>query len=275
MLTKKYCPWILLAFFGLFFCSNGAFGQGAISGYEARILSTEPHPYTADPGRLIIEFSPLHFTYDRYNLDRSRDRLRAFSMPMLFKAGVTDAVELNLGFDAFYWEEFRSEESWTDRSSFAFREFALGAKINLWGNDDGETAFSLAPFLVPPIQRYDNEIQGVEGGVMGIFEFSPYEDWVMVIAQQAAAIRDVDRRQHAFEWYNYIYLGYELSDEWEVYLDFETSLTSISGDPWIGNAGFGVVYSITEDWLIETGTSYGLTRSADDFTAYVSIAYRF
>lgn len=238
-----------------------------------RPLAPEPHPYTTEPGRIQIQVDPVNFTYD----STDGKRTRAFESPVLFKLGILENVDLQIGADAFVWEEVEDKESGEKERSSAFGDLTLASKINLWGNDEGETAASLMPFVVLPTAGSDLGVSEVEGGLMFPTAFDPFiaDGWDLEFTPWVAAIHDDERNRYEAEFGQLAVLTRELFGDLEGFVEFESIITTESGSKWEGVVGGGLTWEPLPDTVFEAGVGFGVTRAADDFNVFLTVVQRF
>lgn len=242
---------------------------------EVRPLVAEPTPFTIEPGRLAIEASLLDFAYDRHNPDRANERVYAFEWPLLFRYGMTHDLEVQFGIETYARETVYDRDARTRDTADGFGDLILGAKYNLWGNDEGPTAFAILPQLRLPTNRHGLGNRGVEGGVFLPYAVELPHDFELEWTPGFSAIRNSNDDGYTFEWYNLLALGSEVVDNLEWYIEFESFVTAESGDPWVGVINAGLIWSIADDTTFEIGTGWGVTRSADDFNLFLILVQRF
>jgi hypothetical protein len=117
---------------------------------------TTESPYTVDAGHVQIESSFVDYTRD------GGGDFEGWSvLPTNLKIGLTNNMDLQLAFEPYVREEFEGE----DVDGFGATQLRL--KINLWGNDGGDTAFAIMPFVQFPTSDDDFGVTDhIEGGVI-------------------------------------------------------------------------------------------------------------
>lgn len=240
-----------------------------------RPLAPEPTPFTVEPGRLAVEAFLLDFAYDRHNPERANERVYAFEWPLLFRYGVTHDLELQFGIETFAHETVYDRDARTRESADGFGDLILGAKYNLWGNDDGPSALAVLPQLRLPTNRHGLGNRGVEGGVFLPYAMALPLEFELEWTPGFSAARNSADDGYTFEWFSQLSLAREVADDLEWYIEFQTSITAERGEPWEGIINTALIWHITEDALLEIGTGWGVTRSADDFNLFLTLVHRF
>ncbi|TVQ52582.1 MAG: transporter [Phycisphaerales bacterium] len=246
-----------------------------------RVLAPEPTPFTIEPGRLAIEVDLINYAYDRHNPDRANERVHAFEWPITFRYGLLDHLELQFGMEAYVRESVRDRDAGTRETTDGFGDLIIGAKYNLWGNDDwdqdieGATALAVLPFLRLPTNRHGLGSRAVEGGVLVPFAIEDFAGFEIEWTPGFAAVRNSDDDGYVFEWSSLLVFNRGIVEGLDWFAEFESTINSESGEPWIGHVGGGLTWELTDDTVLEGGVTFGVTRSADDFGAFITLVQRF
>ncbi|MFU8827974.1 MAG: transporter [Phycisphaerales bacterium] len=239
-----------------------------------RPLNPEPHPYTTEPGTFQLEISPLSFAYDRHNPERTRTRAQSFDIPVLFKVGVLENMDVQFGMDFVLWDRVRDEgESTTDEG---FSDLTIRVKYNLWGNDgEGDSALALMPFIVLPIGSDEFGLRGIRGGMMVPTEWALSESWTLNVTPSLAAVRDSEDDDLELEIANILTVTRGVTDQLDLWVEFESSITTESGDRWAGTVLVGGSQLLDANTVLDLAVGFGVTRSADDFSIALTLVRRF
>src|SRR5436190_16635906 len=113
-------------------------------------------PYTIDAGHVQLESSFIEYARDK----SERDLSELYSvMPSNFRIGVLNKLEIDAIVQPY-------QHLHTGGQTFdGFGDLFLRAKLNLWGNDDGNTAFALLPFVILPTAQDNLGPHHVQGGI--------------------------------------------------------------------------------------------------------------
>ncbi|MEN0020951.1 MAG: transporter [Planctomycetota bacterium] len=114
-------------------------------------------PYTVDAGAFQLEMSFLEYTFN----DSAGVETDTYAVaPLNLKAGLTNDIDIQ-----FIWTPYiriDSDEGDADGTG----DLQLRVKINVWGNDGGDTAFALLPYITLPVGDEDVSSDDVEGGIV-------------------------------------------------------------------------------------------------------------
>src|SRR5262249_14781875 len=127
---------------------------------------------------------------------------------------------------------------------------------------------------------------GFEGGVVMPFEVALPWDFYIGLTPRFAMMRnvlpiqdangvgfDIPSGYHA-EFGNSIALSRDFSDYFSAYFEFFSAVSTERNSEWVGTAGGGLTFWITDDLQLFAATNYGLTRSADHWTSSLGMAWR-
>lgn len=150
----------------------------------------------------------------------------------------------------------------------------LRLKYNVWGNDGGETALGLMPFIKLPTATNDMGNGKVEGGLILPFacDLGPRTGLGMML--KADAVYDEEDESYDAEWTATSVIGVAAGDRVGFYFEGIATLPA-DGPSMQGVLGLGATYTVSEDAMLDLGCNIGLTEDADDFNAFGGITLRF
>jgi hypothetical protein len=226
---------------------------------------TTESPYTVDAGHVQVEASFVDYTRDN-----DEGSIEAFSvLPMNVKLGLTNQIDLQLAYEPYVHE--KSENESTD----GFGVTQLRLKINLWGNDGGDTAFALMPFVQFPTA--DDEFGGtdkVEGGLILPLAISLPNEWSLGVMAELDAVRDAADEDYEFQFVHTATIGHAIVGELAGYIEYVGVVTTESDVDYIALVGGGLTYGVNENVQLDCGLNVGLSEDADDFNVFVGVSVR-
>jgi hypothetical protein len=229
-------------------------------------------PYTVDAGHIQLEMDFVTFT-----LNRSNDtRIEAWNVaPVNFKIGLLNNVDLQFIFDDYLYvrTEDRQAHKMTTRSGVG--DLTTRLKINLWGNDGGQTAFGVLPFFKFPTNSDHLGNDAVEGGVIFPLAVKLPAGWDLGLETGIRFLRNEQDRGYHAEIVNSVTVGHELIGKLGGYLEFFSSVSSEPASSWVGTVDLGLTYGLTDNIQLDAGVNLGVTRSADDVNAFTGLTVRF
>jgi Putative MetA-pathway of phenol degradation len=226
-------------------------------------------PTTVDAGRYQFEMDFATFTLDRSNGIRTETWNVA---PFNLRVGLLNNVELSLIFDSY--SHVKSEARLTSASS-GVGDFTTRLKINLWGNDGGQTAFALFPFLKFPTNTGGLGNNSIEGGA--IFPLGVKLPWKIDMEMETGAgfARNESGSRYHAEFVNSVTFGHEIIGKLGGYCEFFSSVSTERDSEWIGTVDLGLTYALSDNLQLDCGCNIGATHAADDFNAFSGISIRF
>jgi hypothetical protein len=236
-----------------------------------RPLGPEPHPYTTDPGWFQLEIHPLNFTYNR----DPDERRRAFGVPVLLKIGLLENIDLQIGIDTLVWERTTDRSTGDRWRNRGFGNTTVASKINLWGNNGGDTAMAVIPFLTLPTARYDPGPGGVTGGIHLPTAWILNDLWTLEITPSAAAVRDSEDNGYVAGFGHLTVLNRDLFANLAGFVEFGNFITTERDDKLQSVIRTGLTWDVTNNFVLEPGVGFGITGDTDDLNIYLTLVKRF
>ena len=232
-------------------------------------------PYTVDAGHFQIEMDLATFTYDKHNSARDGTLVRTWNIaPMNLKVGLLNNV------DAQFIIQLHTRVRTSDPAASVtrrrgFNDFITRVKFNFWGNDGGDTAFGLMPYMKLPTNQDQLGNRSVEGGLIAPFAMELPAGWSLGAMPQIDFMRDTRSSGHHPELVTTISFGHDIVGDLAGYAEFFQSLSLERGAPWVATVDFGLTYALTKNLQLDAGINIGVTRAADDFNPFVGVSWRF
>ncbi len=232
--------------------------------------------YTVDAGHFQIEADFVDFSYDRHNAAKADVKNESFSFATLnLKAGLLHNLDVQLVVPTYNFVRTDDRTTGVLSKQSGFGDLAARAKLNLWGNDGGKTAFAIMPFLKLPTNQDGLGNHAVEGGVIFPIAVELPADWSMGLMTEIDFNEDAGASDYHPEFVNSITFSHSIFRNLGGYAEFFSNVSSESGSDWVGTADFGLVYALAENVQLDGGINIGVTRSADDFNPFAGITVRF
>jgi hypothetical protein len=229
-------------------------------------------PYTVDAGHFQLEMDVVTFT-----LNRSSDaRIEAWNVtPVNFKVGLLNNVDLQFIFDNYLYVRTEDRQAHATTTQSGVGDLTTRLKINLWGNDGGQTAFGVMPFVKFPTNTDHLGNHAVEGGVIFPLGVKLPADWDLGLETGCSFLRNAEGSGYHAEFVNMATVGHEIIGKLAGYIEFFSSVSTEPGSSWVGTVDLGLTYGLTENVQIDAGVNLGVTRAADDVNAFTGLTVRF
>lgn len=260
------------------------FGSATVNAYnlfdprpdaELRELSTDrpdttESPYTVDAGHYQFEWEMLSSGRDRTDGVRTETWTGSINL----KAGLTDNIDAQLVLEPYTYQK-TSEGATRDRAE-GFNDTELRVKINVWGNDAGDTAFAIMPFVRFPTHATDFGDDGkMEGGVILPVAFVLPGDWNSAFMLEFDAVRNADNDGYVLEAVQSITFGHDIYGDLGGFVEF-VNIESDEGG--VGNEAYfdaGLVYGLGANGQLDAGFNAGLSDAAEDIRYFVGLSWRY
>jgi hypothetical protein len=231
---------------------------------------TTESPLTVDAGHFQIEMSVVDYTHDES--DGERVEVWGFADTNL-KMGLTHNMDLQFVFTAYGEESFHGPAGVVDRAR-GFSDLTIRWKTNLWGNDGGDTALGLMPFIVIPTET-DLSTDEVEGGLIIPFAFTVIEELATVVMAEIDAVHDPEDGGYDAEFVHTATCGFSIAGPLGGFVEYVGILSSDADADYLAYFDGGLVFEVTEDWLLDVGMRVGLNSAAEDIGAFAGFTFRY
>lgn len=233
-------------------------------------------PYTVDAGHYQVEMDILGFSYDRHNRDRADIRAEGWSWASTnFKAGLLHNLDLQIIVP--FYNHVRTD----DRTAGAitqqrgFGDVTARLKLNVWGNDGGNTALALMPFVKFPTAHDELGNGAFEGGLIVPLAVALPAGWSLGLMAEFDCNEDADGGGYHAEFVNSITFGHAIVGPVGGYAEIASTATTEPGGRWRATINLGLTYAINDNVQLDGGVNIGLTRDTDDLNPFVGFSWRF
>jgi Putative MetA-pathway of phenol degradation len=228
---------------------------------------------TVDAGHFQIESDFVIYTRDPGGDDRPSSRSYSVGTP-IFKFGVNDSIDIEVATAVFNYLS-QSGGGSPPLVARGFGDTAVGAKINLFGNDSGNQSLALLPFV-----KFPTAAPNIGNGFTEFMLNAPYtidaKPWSLTLEPNFGILRDSTNTGYR-ENYGFIanlnrsFFSEKLIGAIEVAADFSSEAGSepkVSIDP-------SLQYLLTRDLQLDVGIYIGANRATPRYIAYTGISYRY
>jgi len=229
-------------------------------------------PYTVDAGHFQYETDLVNFTHQVTGTTRTDTLL----VPNpTFKVGVTNNIdfELNVPFAGVHTYDTATAAS---SKLWGIGDTYVRSKINLWGNDGGDTAGAIIPYVKAPSAPVGIGNGAVEGGLIGPVAFSLPNSFTLLLVPEVDDFKNsLTTGYHG----NYVFdvnLSREViknvtayAELWSDYnADPTAKATLVSFDT-------AVSWVFLPNKQIDVGVNFGLNSATPAVQVYAGLSQRF
>ncbi|MCH8258667.1 MAG: transporter [Planctomycetes bacterium] len=231
-------------------------------------------PITVDAGHVQVELSFLDYRRDDRNSDNTEFEAWTVGATNI-KFGLLNNVDLQFVFDAYTDEDTLDKAAGTASSAKGFNDIQFRLKINLWGNDGGETAFAVMPFIQLPAGSDELSSDHVEGGLIFPFATELSDGWGLGLMAEVDWVFDEDDGEYDTEFVHTAVLGHDIMGSLGGYVEYIGIVSGDGDSDYQALIGTGLTYALSADLVLDIGANFGLTKTAEDVNVFAGVTVRF
>jgi hypothetical protein len=232
-------------------------------------------PYTVDAGHFQLEMHHVNMIFDHDRSEGGDVRRIDYGVAVLnLKAGLMNNMDIQFVIAPYVHSRVEDRKANTVEESSGFGDFQTRLKVNLWGNDGGNTSLAIMPYVKWPLPESGLRNGKTEGGVILPFGLDLGKGWgIGAMTEFDFVVTDAGSRETAFV--NSITLGCDLTKRLGMYVEFFSRSGSAVGFDWQGQVDVGWTYALNDNTVLDIGCNFGVTRSAPDFNPFTGLSFRF
>lgn len=190
---------------------------------------TTESAYTVDAGHFQVEMSLVDYAHDQRGDPGNEQTTRTLAVaPLLLKVGLLHNVDVQLGVDPFTRERTSDQAGGSTQTTQGFGDTLVRLKINLWGNDAGDTALAVMPFVTFPTSG-DRGSGNVEGGVIVPLAIALPGGCNLGLMGEIDFVRSSDDDRYVVDFVHTATIGREIWGDLAGYVEY-AGFASVSGD---------------------------------------------
>jgi hypothetical protein len=220
-------------------------------------------PYSVDAGHLQIEMDVVAYGRDRHTLERDGGGESWSFAHTNVKLGLTNWADLQVVVPVHH--HIRGGPK-------GFGDLIVRFKANLWGNDGGDTAFAVMPFIKLPTADEGLGNDEVEGGIIIPFAAALPNDWSFGAMLEIDFLDDEGGGRKT-DFVTSFTFSHAIAGDLGGYVEFVS--TAGTDTDWAATFNTGLTYGVSENFQLDAGVNLGLTRSAEDVTTFLGFSYRY
>ncbi|MBC8200496.1 MAG: transporter [Planctomycetes bacterium] len=218
-------------------------------------------PITVDAGAVQIEMSLADYTK---NGDSNSFGIALTNL----KIGLLNNTDIQFVYDPYVKQD--DGVTTTDGGG----DMQIRLKINFWGNDGGDTAFGIMPFVKIPTASEGLGNDKVEGGVIFPWGTELASGVGLGLMFEVDFNFDTATQEYDTDFIGTGVLGFDLNDQWGWYLEGINMFSSDSGIDYRFILGVGATYAVNENFTWDAGVNFGLSGEVDDTIFFTGITVR-
>ncbi len=227
-------------------------------------------PYTVDAGHFQYETDLTVFSHG--NADGVTTQEWTIVDPTL-KLGLTNTVDAELQVTPYESLTTRSPSSTTTVSGVG--DTLARLKFNLLGDDAGNVALALLPYIKLPTARSELGNGKVEGGLIVPVSFSAPEGFTIIVMPEGDYLKDaIGSGYHgAFDFL--VNVSHPVSERWTVYTEIFTTQSFQTSEKPIYTLDGALTCALLANLQLDFGGNFSLNGVGPRVQLYVGLSQRF
>jgi Putative MetA-pathway of phenol degradation len=230
-------------------------------------------PYTVDAGH--FQYETDLFNYAVQVTDTTRTHTWLVPNPTV-KVGLTNNVDLEVNVAPYVNIRSQNLAAGTTSTFSGIGDLLTRLKINLWGNDGGNTAFALIPFVKVPTAPIGIGNGAVESGIIAPLSISLPNDFTLLFNSEVDLLRNSDDDGRHVNFNNLVNLSRPIVKNVTLYGEL---WSSVNVDPvrTITQYSFDVAlaWTLKPNVQVDIGLNLGLNRDTPAVQFYTGLSQRF
>lgn len=232
---------------------------------ELRPLSTDrpditESPYSVDAGHFQAEID-----FARYSQDQGASSV-SFANSNL-KLGITNFWDMQLVVESLIGLEEPGGYN------FGFGDIAVRSKFNLFGNDSGDVAVGVMPWIKIPTagSRGNGAVEGGMIGLLGIGLPADFSTGFMVEGDFAENSFDND---YHFELLTTATIGHPIVGPLSAYVELFGVYSAEAGADYALGVDGGLTFLVNDGLQLDAGVAGGITDAAEDLSVFTGVSFK-
>ncbi len=238
-----------------------------ISGAEIKAIrplstdrpDTTESPYTVDAGHFQIEMEIGSATVD------GGQKSYGFGETNL-KLGIDESTDIQLVLPLYNHIVSGAE---------GFGDMQIRVKRNLWGNDSGETALAVMPYIQLPTGSNGISDEETQGGVIVPLAFEGSHGWSYAVQAQFDLVADPSGSGHNFSVLTSATAAHSLTARLGAFFEIVTVYgegTAATSEQYLNS---GLTWAVSDTVQLDGGARIGISNDAEDFSPFFGISAKF
>lgn len=227
-------------------------------------------PYTVDAGHFQYETDLA--VYSHGNADGVTTEQWTLVDPTL-KLGLTNTVDAELQITPYESVTTRSPSTTTTIEGMGDSFARL--KFNLVGDDGGNVALALLPYLKLPTARSELGNGKVEGGVIAPASFAAPNGFTIIVMPEVDYLKDIVGSGYHGAFDFLVNVSHPISEKWTVYTEVFTTQSFQSSEKPIYTLDGALTCALAANLQLDFGGNFSLNGIGPRVQLYVGLSQRF
>lgn len=232
-------------------------------------------PYTVDAGHYQYEADFLNWTHDHNNTSGTTTSNLLVADPTL-KVGLTNKTDLEMALAPINFNQSHIRGTTTKNTAAGFGDVYTRLKYNVLGDDSGDYAVAVVPYVKVPTAAHNVGNGHWEGGGYVPFIAALPQDWTLNITNELDILENANLNGQHTNYIGLINFSHALFDpDVTGYAEFWSDVNNDQGASPQYTADFAVSWVVKDNLQLDAGINVGLNKAANDMQPYFGISQRF
>lgn len=214
-------------------------------------------PYTVDAGHFQYETDLLRLINEKSDLLKTNTFLVNQAN---LKIGITGSTAIQIGWQSYGWQKEKELNKGSVIKTDGVGDVTLRIKQNILGNNHGNFALAILPYIKFPTSKYDEESR-FEGGLIVPMSYKLPGEWKLGLQVEVDRLKDLDQASMHTEFLQTLTISHPLfkgiDGIAETYYTYDFKAHQLSN--YINAA---VQIDIAKDFKLDAGMNYGIQDTA-------------
>lgn len=214
-------------------------------------------PYTVDAGHFQYETDLVRLIKEKSDIQKTNTLL--INQANL-KIGITGSTAIQIGWQSYGRQNETELSSGSVIKTYGIGDVTLRIKQNIVGNDHGNFALAILPYVKFPTSKYDKESQ-FEGGLIVPMSYKLPGEWKLGLQFEVDRLKDLDQTSMHTEFLQTLTISHSLfkgvDGIAETYYTYDFKAHQLSN--YINAA---IQIDIARDFKLDAGMNYGIQDTA-------------
>jgi hypothetical protein len=224
-------------------------------------------PYTVDAGHIQFETDLVRLINEKSDVQKTSTLL--INQANL-KIGISGNTAIQVGFQTYGRQKEKDLSSGSEEVNKGIGDITLRIKQNLTGNNHGDFALAVLPYIKFPTSEYEES--RYEYGLIVPMSYKLSGDWKLGLQVEIDKLKDTDQPSMHTEFLQTLTISHPLSKgiDWiaETYYTYDFKAHEFSN---FINAA--IQMEVVKDLKFDLGINYGIQQTADKHY-FIGLSYR-
>jgi hypothetical protein len=231
-------------------------------------------PYTVDAGHFQYEGDIFIYTFDNTTTPDT-DNTNWILFNPTFKVGLTNRADFEVNFSAYNIQRSMTRSTGATTQFNGVGDTFTRLKVNLWGNDGGDTAFALIPYAKWPTAPQGVGNRFVEAGLIAPLAVSLPFGFTTIIMGEFDYLKNPNDNGYHANFPALININREIVKGVTGYAEIYANWSTSPDVKDIYTLDFALAWNPLPNFQLDAGINIGLVPAAAPYQIYMGISQRF